>query len=184
MDVGQIIILPLKQGNCDIEPGNPGNGSLQVEKRFFHQTGHHLSPGTKTSMCLVDNYRSARLLHRLVYRLIVQGRNGQEVDYLCFHPVAFLEFCRGLEGGPHHGTIGNYGQILAPLNHFGFAQGEGFFFVRYLFPEGAVNRFGFVEYYRVWVTNGAHQQGSCISRRGWDDHLEAGCVSIVCFFAL
>ena len=112
----------------------------------------------------MNNDHPSGLAGRTGEKLIVEGGDGQQIDYFRVNPVFLLQFRCGFEGWVQRRPIGNEGDIGTFTDNLRPAQRQCFLLLGNFLPESPIECLGFIEDHRVGVTNSAHQQGASISR--------------------
>jgi hypothetical protein len=95
---------------------------LELLEAVLGDQGGHVGGHAAARVVLVDHHQPARLLHRLVDAVLVQGAGGAEVKDLAVDPVGGQPLGR-LLGHADHPADGHDRDVVALPGQVGLAEG-------------------------------------------------------------
>ena len=137
------------------------------------------APGAEAPRRLVNDDGAAGLAHGRAQRLAVERRDREEIDDLGLDAVLFLQDVGGLPRRPHHGPVGDQGEVASLADDLRLADGQRLR-SHPARPRGPHGRAPWPRRRRRGRDRGWRETSSAArgARPGGDHHLEAGDVGV------
>src|SRR5215475_4446294 len=175
--VRQVKVFELRRWIGHIQPGDPQDRCLEVVETLLGQAGGDLGPVTGEARRLVHHHRTAGAAHRFHQGLVVERRQGTEVDDLNV-PLLLDSGFGCFEGRGHPPAVGDEGDILARAADDGLVDG-GAFRGQDRRLLGPVTPLGLEKYHGVGTADRLAQQAIGVGGGSRGDNAQACGVGVV-----
>src|SRR5579863_1729163 len=144
-----------------IERGHAKYRTIEVAERFLAQNRRDFTGDPACLRVFVHDEHAIRLLHRLQNRLLIEWKQGAQVDHFDLDAF-FRERLGRFERIVHHRRVGEDREVFSFAANGGFADRHRVVFRRKLFLDPAVEVLVLEKEHRVIIAYSRFQQAFCV----------------------